>query len=87
MYNIIKLAISYIINLALKKNYIPSVGVSKPGGSLDRRVNCRRVPQPRWVDARRNAKGGRKQPVGDRRGRVEPAAFVLAPRPDRVRLQ
>jgi hypothetical protein len=34
------------------------VGVSKPGGSLDRRVNCRRVPQPRWVDARRNAKGG-----------------------------
>jgi hypothetical protein len=20
-----------------------------PGGSLDRRVNCRRVPQPRWV--------------------------------------
>jgi hypothetical protein len=32
MYNIIKLAISYIINLALKKNNIPSVGVSKPGG-------------------------------------------------------
>jgi hypothetical protein len=21
-------------------------------------VNCRRVPQPRWVGARRNAKGG-----------------------------
>jgi hypothetical protein len=36
------------------------VGVSKPGGSLDRRVNCRRVPQPRWVDARRNAKGGKE---------------------------
>jgi hypothetical protein len=29
-----------------------------PGGSLDRRVNCRRVPQPRWVGARRSAKGG-----------------------------
>jgi hypothetical protein len=29
-------------------------------GSLDRRVNCRRVPQPRWVDARRNAKGGKE---------------------------
>jgi hypothetical protein len=28
------------------------------GGSLDRRVNCRRVPQPRWVGARRSAKGG-----------------------------
>ena len=63
------------------------VGVSKPEGSLDRRVNCRRVPQPRWVDARRNAKGGRKQPEGGRRGRVEPATFVFAPRPGRVRLQ
>jgi hypothetical protein len=31
-----------------------------PGGSLDRRVNCRRVPQSRWVGARRSAKGGRK---------------------------
>jgi hypothetical protein len=30
--------------------------------------------------------GGREQPEGDRRGRVEPAAFVLAPRPGRVRL-
>jgi hypothetical protein len=28
------------------------------GGSLGRRVNCRRVPQPRWVGARRSAKGG-----------------------------
>jgi hypothetical protein len=26
-------------------------------GSLDRRVNCRRMPQPRWVGARRSAKG------------------------------
>jgi hypothetical protein len=30
-----------------------------PGGSLDRRVNCRCVPQPRWVGARRNTKRGR----------------------------
>jgi hypothetical protein len=29
-----------------------------PGGSLDRRVNCHRVPQPRWVGARRSTKGG-----------------------------
>jgi hypothetical protein len=28
-----------------------------PGGSLDRRVNCCCVPQPRWVGARRNTKG------------------------------
>jgi hypothetical protein len=27
------------------------------GGSLDRRVNCHRLPQPRWVGARRSAKG------------------------------
>jgi hypothetical protein len=29
------------------------------GGSLDRRVKCRRVPQPRWVGARQSAKGGK----------------------------
>jgi hypothetical protein len=36
------------------------------GGSLDRRVNCRRVPQPRWVGVRRSAKGGGGK--GSRRG-------------------
>jgi hypothetical protein len=30
-----------------------------PGGSLDRRVNCRRVPQSRWVGARWSAKEGK----------------------------
>jgi hypothetical protein len=58
------------------------------GGSLSRRVKCRRVPQPRWVDARRNAKGGK---WGGRRWARErggnPAAFVFVPRPGRVRLQ
>jgi hypothetical protein len=34
------------------------VGVSTPG-YLDRRVNCRCVPQPRWVGARRNTEGGK----------------------------
>jgi hypothetical protein len=43
-----------------------------PGGSLDRRVNCRRVPQPRWVGARRSTKGG-----GRNRQKGKPAAFVL----------
>jgi hypothetical protein len=32
------------------------------GGSLGRRVKCRRVPQPRWVGARPSAKGGRRWP-------------------------
>jgi hypothetical protein len=30
-----------------------------PEGSLDRRVNCRCVPQPGWVGARRNTKRGK----------------------------
>src|SRR5688572_16906220 len=50
-------------------NLSPYLKVSvfrNPGGSLDRRVNCRRVPQPRWVDTRRNAKGG-KEAAGERR--------------------
>ena len=49
-------------------------------GSLDRRVNYRCVPQPRWVDARRNVKGG-KEAAGGRQAceRADPAAFVLAP--------
>jgi hypothetical protein len=43
-----------------------------PGGSLDRRVNCRRVSQPRWVGARRSTKGGKE---GDRqkRGNLRPS--------------
>jgi hypothetical protein len=52
----------------------PTVGVFDPGGSLDRRVNCRRVSQPRWVGARRSPKGGKK---GDRR-KGKPTAFVLS---------
>jgi hypothetical protein len=44
----------------------------EPGGSLDRRVNCRRVSQPRWVGARRSMEGGRRQAKG------KPAAFVLS---------
>jgi hypothetical protein len=31
-----------------------------PGGSLDRRVNCRCVSQPRWVGARQNTRGNNK---------------------------
>jgi hypothetical protein len=35
-----------------------------PRGSLDRRVNCRYVSQPKWVGARRSTEGGKQ---GDRR--------------------
>jgi hypothetical protein len=56
------------------------VGVSRPEGSLDRRVNCRRVPQPRWVGARRSAKGGR-QPEGDGRERWKSRGLRVCPAP------
>jgi hypothetical protein len=55
-------------------------------GSLDRQVNCRRVPQPTWAGARRSAKGGgSRRETGVRGG--NPAAFVFVPCPGRVRLQ
>jgi hypothetical protein len=44
-----------------------------PEGSLDRRVNRRRVSQPRWVDVRQSTKGAKR---GDRQ-KGKPAAFVL----------
>jgi hypothetical protein len=54
-----------------------------PGGSLDRRVNRRRVSQPRWVGARRSTKGAKK----GRRAKGETRDLRVAPRPGRVRLQ
>jgi hypothetical protein len=55
------------------------VGVSRPRGSLDRRVNCRRVPQPRWVGARRSAKGGgSRRETGVRGGIPRPSCLSRA---------
>jgi hypothetical protein len=55
------------------------------GGSLDRRVKCRRVPQPRWVGARRSAKGGKKA-AGEREVEI-PRPSCLSRAQGRVRLQ
>jgi hypothetical protein len=44
-----------------------------PGGSLDRRVNCRCVSQPRWVGTRRSTKGGRNRQRGNLRPSCCPA--------------
>jgi hypothetical protein len=54
-----------------------------PGGSLDRRVNRRRVSQPRWVGARRSTKGGKK----GRQAKGETRGLRVALRPGRVHLQ
>jgi hypothetical protein len=44
-----------------------------PGGSLDRRVNCRHVSQSRWVGARWSTKGGRNRQRGNPRPSCCPA--------------
>jgi hypothetical protein len=52
----------------------------EPGGSLDRRVNCRHVPQPRWVGARRSAKGGRSRRETGIKGETRGLRVCPAPR-------
>jgi hypothetical protein len=49
-----------------------------PGGSLDRRVNCCCMSQPRWVGARRNTRGENSK------GKLRPRVVL---RPGRMRLQ
>jgi hypothetical protein len=49
-------------------------------GSLGRQVNCRRVPQPRWVGARRSAKGGRSRRETSVRGETHGLRVCPAPR-------
>jgi hypothetical protein len=54
--------IHYFVIITDRLSNLPSnpqiiVSVFRNPGSLDRRVNCRRVPQPRWVGARWSAKG------------------------------
>jgi hypothetical protein len=53
-----------------KPPQLPMCRRFEPGGSLDRRVNYRRVPQPRWVGARRSAKGGRSRRETGVRGEI-----------------
>jgi hypothetical protein len=54
-----------------------------PGGSLDRRVNCRRVSQPRWVGARRSSSssGAEAETGAEPWGRAR-RSFLWRPKPD-----
>jgi hypothetical protein len=52
----------------------------RPRGSLDRRVNCRCVPQPRWVGARRSAKGGKSRRETGVKGKTRGLRVYPAPR-------
>jgi hypothetical protein len=67
-------------NHALSSVYVQWCRRFEPGGSLDQRVNCRRVPQPRWVDARRSAKGGRSRRETCVRGETRGLRVCPAPR-------
>jgi hypothetical protein len=75
-----KLGFRFLVSLPILIA-IHVVGVSTPGGgSLDRRVNCRRVPQPRWVGARRSVKGGRSRWETGVKGETHGLRVCPAPR-------
>jgi hypothetical protein len=70
-----------------KRYFYLLVGVSRPGGSLSRRVSVPRAPA-QMGRARGRARRGEGEVAGDGRERGgNPAAFVFVPRPGRVRLQ
>jgi hypothetical protein len=78
---------STIIYISVSFQVNAIVGVSRPGGSLSRRVNVAACPSPDGSSAWASAKGG-SEVAGDGRERGgNPAAFVFVPRPGRVRLQ
>jgi hypothetical protein len=71
----------------IKENKKHVVGVSRPGGSLSRRVSVPRAPA-QMGRARGRARRGESEVAGDGRERSgNTAAFVFVPRPGRVRLQ
>jgi hypothetical protein len=71
----------------ISKDLFICVGVSRPGGSLSRRVSVPRAPA-QMGRARGRARRGEGEVAGDGRERGgNPAAFVFVPRPGRVRLQ
>jgi hypothetical protein len=62
---------------------VPALSAFRDRGVPRPTSECRRMPQPRWVEreAEREAAGDRHERGGN------PVAFVFVPRPGRVRLQ
>jgi hypothetical protein len=65
--------ISSFERVLLGNNWVYYCRRFDPGGSLDRRVNCHHVSQPRWVGARRSTKWGRYRQRGNPRPSCCPA--------------
>jgi hypothetical protein len=69
----------WVVSECLKVSSSLMVSAFRTWGSLDRRVNCHRVPQPRWVGARRSAKeGGSRRETGVKRGNPRPSCLSRA---------
>jgi hypothetical protein len=70
------------VNYTYQENYCYKYTCRRfePGGSLDRRVNCRRVPQPRWVGVRRREKGGKSRRETGVKGETRGLRVCPAPR-------
>jgi hypothetical protein len=65
------------VNTQLAPTWCANCRRFETGGSLDQRVKCRRVPQPRWVGMRRSAKG---EGDGRERWKSRGLRVCLAPR-------
>jgi hypothetical protein len=64
----------------LEINIIWYLSAFRTRGFLGRRVNYRRVPQPRWVGARRSAKGGKSRRETNVKGETRGLRVCPAPR-------
>ena len=58
----LELDVKLFVNMQQAPTWLANCWRFETGGSLGRRVKCRRVPQPRWVGARPSAKGGERWP-------------------------